>query len=168
MINHRIGFSFALPVVIVGVIIILAGLISAIESPILGVVLILAGSFIITSSYGTQIDVDKNQFREYGSIFGIKNGEWKSLNKMPNITVLKNRIGVRVYSQSNRSTVNTDDSYEVCLLNESHRAKVTIQKFETEHQALKYGEQLASKLKKEVVHYNPVVSKTTQNRRRRR
>lgn len=165
MIKNRIGFSFMMPILIVGVTATIAGLVTAIQTPLLGIGLALIGSFIWSSSYGIQINVDQNKFREYASMFGIKYGEWKALEKTPFISVVKGRSGMTVYSRSNRSTSVIDDRYEVCLLNNSHRKRVVIQKFEDKSKALEYANQIASKLDKSVVQFNPVVSQKTKSRR---
>jgi hypothetical protein len=165
MITHRIGFSFMPPIIIAGVAVTLAGLITIMESPILGIGIALAGSFIWSGSYGIQIDVEQNKFREYASMFGIKYGEWKSLEKTPFISVVKGRSGMTVYSRSNRSTSVIDNRFEVCLLNSSHRTRVVIQKFKDKSQAMEYANEIASKLNKSVVQYNPVVSQKTKSRR---
>ncbi|MDX2361944.1 MAG: hypothetical protein QNK23_14130 [Crocinitomicaceae bacterium] len=165
MIQHRLGFSFAVPIVIVGVVITLAGILAAIESPILGIVLVLVGPFFWSGLYGTQIDKSNNRFREYGSMYGVKSGQWKPLDKMPYLTVLKGKSGMTVYSRSNRSTSIIDDRYEVCLLNQSHRTRTTVKKFETKQEAMNYCTTLADDLNKEVVMYNPAVSEKTRSRR---
>lgn len=153
------------PIIIAGVAVTLAGLVTIMESPLLGIGTALAGSFIWSGSYGIQIDVEQNKFREYASIFGIKYGEWKSLEKTPFISVVKGRSGMTVYSRSNRSTSVIDDRYEVCLLNNSHRTRIVIQKLEGKSQAMEYANQIASKLGKNVVQFNPVVSQKTKSRR---
>ena len=168
MIKNRIGFSFATPIIIAGVVISIAGFAATIETPLLGVVLALGSMFLWTSSYGIEIDIQQNRFREYGSMYGIKKGEWKSLDKVPFITVLRGRTGMTVYSRSNRATSDIDDRYEVYLLNQSHRAKILVQRFDSKKQALTYAEKLAVKLEKKIVQYSPAVSEKTQSRRRTR
>jgi len=165
MINQRIGFSFPIHILLVGGVFIIAGLASLITTPFLGVGLIIAGIFVLSSSYGSQIDTESKKFREYGSMFGVKRGEWKPLEKMPYISVLKGRTGMRVYSSSNRSTSAINDRYEVYLLNESHRKKCLIQKFEDTKHARKFAEELASRINVSLVQYSPVVSQKSRSRR---
>lgn len=85
------------PVVIVGIAITLAGLVIVIQNPLLGIGITLAGSFLWSGSYGIQIDVEQDKFREYASMFGIKYGEWKSLDKTPFISIVKGKSGMTVY-----------------------------------------------------------------------
>lgn len=165
MIKYRLGFSFALPIVIGGVVLPISGCAVVFESPIIGIIMLTLGSFFWSSSYGVQIDSDLLKFREYGSMFGINMGNWKSLDKVPYLSIVKGREGMRIHSMSNRSTSSIDDCFEVCLLTKSHRQRVVVQKFDGINEALNFGRKLASKLGKELVQFNPIVSEKTRNRR---
>lgn len=165
MIKNRLGFSFALPIMIGGVLLTLAGAISVIENPIIGIIMFLIGPFFWSSSYGFQININQKKFREYGSIYGIKKGKWHSLDSTPFISVLKGKSGTKIYSMSNRSTVDLDDYYEVCLLNKSQRIRFVVQKFDSKELAIKYAEQISSKLDKRIVEFNPQLSEKTRKRR---
>lgn len=168
MTTNKLGSSFATPIVLVGIVISMAGIISLIESPLLGIGLTLAGAFFWSSSYGIQLDKGNNRFREYGSIFGIKRGEWKALKELPYVSVLNARSSSTMFSQSNRSTTHVEDYLKVCLLDREHRRKVTVKKFTESDQALAYGKQLAVDLEKELVTYSPHVSAQSRERRRPR
>ena len=167
MINNRLGFSFPIILVVGGGLLTIAGIISSIENPLIGVPLIIVGIFFWSSSYGFQIDGSQEQFREYGSMFGIKKGKWYPLEYVPYISVLKSRIGMRIYSASSYSTTKMDDSYQVCLLNKTHRKKVVVKEFENREQAIRYAEKISSQFNKPVVTYSPVLSKKTRKRRSR-
>ena len=90
-VTHRTGFSFAIPVVIVGAIIGLFGLLSILFVSLVGAVMVVVGGFLATSSYGFQLDVKRNRCREYTSNFFDKArylaesryiaGCWHSLGK---------------------------------------------------------------------------------------
>ena len=165
MIKNRLGFSFATPIILLGVVITLAGILALFENLILGAALVVIGPFFWSSSYGSQIDTINQRFREYGSFYGIKSGEWKSLDILPDISVIKSKEGMTVYSRSNRSTSYIEDKYNVCLLNKTHRKRMTVQKFDTFEQAKTHAQELAIKLKKKLVTVNPQVSEKTRNRR---
>lgn len=98
-------------------------------------------------------------------MFGIKSGKWKPLNKMPYLAVIKSKSGMTTYSRSNRSTSYIEEKYEVCLLSETHRQRMTVQKFNTIEEAKAYCQELATQLNKEVVTFNPEVSAKTRSRR---
>lgn len=155
MIQHRHGFSFAFPIVIVSVVITIAGIVEINENPILGIGLTLFCAFFWSSSYGVQIDISSQRLREYTSMYGIKKGNWKPLNNLPYITVIKSKSGMKTYSRSNRSTSYIEDMYEVCLLSENHRQKVPVKKFDTIEDAKSYSQDLAKELNKNIVVYKP-------------
>lgn len=165
VIKNRIGFSFMTPIIIAGGVISVAGAVSAIENPLLGVGLVLAGAFLWSSTYGSEVDFEKGRYRDYGSFYGIKRGEWKSLDKMRDVSILKGRSGTRLYSQSNRSTTVIEERYEVCLLSENHRRRFTVKKFRDKKEAKTFAEELVRMTNGSVVQYNPVVSEKTRGRR---
>lgn len=168
MINNRIGFFFPLPVIIIGTLISFIGLISLIKITIFGILLIPMLLLFITSTYGIDIDYKNKLYREYESYLGFKRGNWKNLDELSFITVLKSRKGMAFYSQSNRRTSLMDDNFEVYLLNETHRRKILIQKFDNKELAKKYTVKISPLIDKEIVQFNPVVSKKTRNRRNSR
>lgn len=154
-----------MPIIAIGVVITIVGVISLFGNTILGIGLILGGPLLWTNSYGIQIDPKTNKYREYGSIYGIKKGTWKPLDALPFITILKGRSGWTVYSRSNRSTVDVEDCFEVYLLNQSHRKKVLVTKMEDKTKAEAYALELAALTDKSVVRFNPVLSEKTRARR---
>lgn len=166
--TYRIGFSFPMPIIYIAGILILFGLIACIQSLFAGLFIIISASFVLSCSYGTEIDLEKQIFREYSSIFGLKKGNWTPLEKLPFITVLMGREGLTMYSRSNRSTTSIDDRYGIYFLSETHRTKVLLQKFSTSLIAMDHAKILSQKLNKEIVKFSPVVSEKTQQRRRRR
>lgn len=166
MIHNRLGFSFPLLIVAGGGLLTVAGLISSIENPLIGVSMILAGPFFWSSTYGVQIDIKQYRFREYVSMYGIKKGKWHSLEHTPFISILKSHSGTRVYSSSSHSALNVKNSYDVCLLNKTHRKKFVLQKFDSKYQAKKYAEKISSELNEPTVVFSPVISKKTRSRKR--
>ena len=166
IISNRIGFSFAMPLVIVGFVMILGGILSITENIYIGIGMAILGGFISFSDYGTQIDKTVNKYREYSSFYWIKRGEWKSLEKYPFLCVLPSRTGMTIYSRTNKSTTNIDDSFDICLLSANHRGKIVIQKLTTKDEAIVYAETLSSEINIPVVKYNPVVNDKTKSRRR--
>src|SRR5690554_3763444 len=167
MTSYKIGQSFPSAVVGVGGFISFIGLILLANFPPIGIAGVAIGAFFWSSTYGLQIDLLTNNFREYGSVFGFKRGDWKSFDKYPYVTVLKSRRGVTLYSRSNRSTTIIDDAYEVVLLNETHRSKAVAQSFDKKETADLFAEQFSEQYGKALVKYNPVVSEATKQRRRR-
>lgn len=102
-----------------------------------------------------QIDMEASKFREYGSIYGIRSGDWKSLDKTPYLNIMKGRDSMRMYSRSNQSTTVIGDRLEVCLPTQTHRTKIVIQKFDDQMEAQVFAQNLAERLGKELVTFNP-------------
>jgi hypothetical protein len=164
-ISHHIGFSFAFPLIVFGICAIILGVSVVANNPIWGLGLIGAGGFVASSTYGSQIDKARNQYREYSAYFGIKSGAWKPLEKMPFISILSSRSGFRIHSLTDRTTTALRDDFDVCLLNESHRHKVIVQKFKSKVEALEYAKVLSEKLDIPYANYSPKMSEKTRNRR---
>jgi len=165
LLSFRHGFNFAIPVVIVGLMASVFGLLMLFSQPIGGVLLAVAGAFLWTNSGGMQIDRVHGRFREFDSLYGIKNGEWKSLDTVPYLSILLGKKGFTMYSQSNRSASTAVDVYQVCLLTETHRSKYPVHSFESKEEAEAFAVQLAAQLQKKIVAYDPKVSAGTQARR---
>ncbi|MFT5778251.1 MAG: hypothetical protein ACI837_001207 [Crocinitomicaceae bacterium] len=165
-ISNMIAFSFAWPILAFGVVASIGGIIGMTQNPLFGGLAIIAGGFLCSSTYGSQIDLEKNLYREYTAVYGIKRGKWFPLEKMPYLCVLPSRTGTTMYSQSNRATTVIDDTFDICLLNETHRRKIVWNKMGTKNLAVESAETLAKQIGKSVVQYSPVLSDKTRNRRR--
>ena len=164
-ITNRIGFSFPWHIVFSGAIASLAGIGAAFENPILGLGLFTVGVFLLSSSYGTQIDFGNKKYREYGTLFFIKRGPWKELDKLQDVTVLTSRTATQIMANMVQTRTVRDERFEVCLLNNNHRRKIAIQKFKELDDAKKFATSLAAKMNSSVVKYSPVVSDKTRSRR---
>ncbi len=164
--RKRIGFSFNLIQRLVSWFLFLSSLLVIFGAPWLGIPLTLLFLYGATGSYGMQIQADKDRFREYQSLAGIRWGKWKSLKEYPDVAILTENKGYAVYSQSNRRTADTDLSYGVYLLTPSHRVRVEVSTFKEKQEAKKFAEELAMVLLKKYTVYNPQVSQKTRSRRR--
>lgn len=163
--SYRAGFSFAIPVVIVGAIIGILGLLTVLFVPVIGGFMTVAGGFIATSSYGFQLDKKRNRCREYTSVFWIKSGTWINLDNLPDVSILSGKSGFVVHSMSNRATDSTTVYYTVYLLSKTHRTKVMVKKFEDRSLAQEFAESLAMTLNRDLKKYSPAVSAKTMRRR---
>lgn len=163
--SYRAGFSFAIPVVIVGAVIGVLGLLTLLIAPIVGALMAGFGGFIATSSYGFQLDKKRNRCREYTSVFWIKRGTWINLDNLPDVSILSGKSGFVVRSMSNRATDSTTVNYTVYLLSKTHRTKVMVKKFEDRSLAQEFAEGLAISLNRDLKKYSPAVSAKTMRRR---
>jgi hypothetical protein len=166
ILKNRIGNLFPTPVFIVGIILFIGSMVVVAESQLGAIGFLLAGLFFCTGSYGTEIDVTNRKYREYWSIFGLKRAEWFGLEDLPYLAILKSRSGYTMYSRSNQSTTDLDDYYDVCLLNDSHRRRVALKRFQTNDDALSFAQNIENKLGITLTQFNPVVSEKTASRRR--
>jgi len=163
--TFRAGFSFAMPIVITGVVISLAGLLIALLSPIAGAIIFILGGLMCTASYGFQLDARNDRFREYTSVFGIKRGSWLKLSDYPDVAVLSGKKGTTVRSLSNRSTSTTEATFTVHLLTPTHRTRVPIKSFKEPAEAKDFAQHLASSLNKRSTSFSPKISEATMRRR---
>lgn len=165
MLTYRHGFNFAIPIVVAGISVSIFGLFMILDNPIGALALMLIGAFLWTNTSGMQFDLIQGRFREYGSFFGIKSGEWISLGTTPYLAVLIGKKGYTMLSQSNRSASTAIDVFQVFLLSETHRTKYMVRSFEMKEEARSFAEELAGRLNKKVVTYDPQVSAETRARR---
>jgi hypothetical protein len=155
MIKNRIGFSFPGILVFIGFLFMFFSIFIIIESLVFGLIILAAGALFGLSSYGSEIDVADQKFREYGSLFGIKRGKWEDCDKMPFIGVFKSRSGYLIYGRSTNSTTDIHDYYDVCLMNASHRRRIVLQKFKTKDEALNFAHMLETKINSKLTEFNP-------------
>ena len=167
ILTHNFGFSFPMPLIIIGYVAILGGFVTLFENPIVGLLMLFVGGFIALSTHGTQINTITKQYRGYGSYYGIKTGEWKPLEDFPFLSVLSGRSGQTVYDMTNQSTTSITNYVNVCLLSPDHRKRVVIQKFESAEPATEYAKTLSTILEVPIVRFNPPISEKTLKRRRR-
>lgn len=131
---------------------------------IIGVIMVLIGLVGLTFTYGAQVDVNNNRYRDYISILLVKMGKWKSLNLYPYITVLKTNKGRSAFAglpmsamaAATGSADYSDGEFAVYLLNKSHYQKIEIELHDDIKKAKERLSFFASKMNKEIVTYNPV------------
>lgn len=100
-------------------------------------------------------------------MFGIKSGKWESSLLLPDLCVLK--IG-KTQSVANSRTggIGTDmdvSKNEVYLLSANHRKKILIKTCDSKAKAVAFAEDLAQKMGKNFVEFNPKISEQTKARR---
>lgn len=159
--SHSMGFSFGLPAQIVGGALTIMGLVMLLSFSIGGIILgpapLFAGIFLLTASYGVQIDYSNRYFREYSSLMGIKYGKWLELDKFPFLTILTaNKTNKSSDITGLNSVVFTKEAYGVYLLTNSHRKRILLMRCEGgfEHAKLE-AERIAYLTNKELVAFSP-------------
>lgn len=154
-----------MPIVIMGAVISLIGLLLVPVSWITGTVTLILGGFMVTASYGFQLDARNERFREYTSLFGFKRGAWLKLGDYPDLAILSGKKGTTVRSLSNRGTTLTEEVYTVVLLTATHRTRVAVKEFKDHKKAEDFAKDLASSLEKRLTQFAPKISAASRRRR---
>ncbi len=156
-IHNFLGFVFPVPVLIGGYILLILGIGYLISGNPVGILIALAGAFVSFTFTGVQIDIKNQTFRQYISYFGLKTGKFKDLQRYPFICIFKSNKVQQTYSRSNRAASSNETSYDIYLLNQTHKEKIMIDsKSEHEH-AVQTARELANAIGIQVVQYNPEV-----------
>lgn len=167
MIDNKLGKFFPPVTVVIGYVFLAIGLLLIIGSPFLGIGLALIGTFGAFAKAGVQINANERMFREYTDLFGLKTGKWQSMDGFTDLAVLKKRITTTAHSRTNQSaTTSSDEYFDVCLLDKSHRRKQIINRFTEMDMAVHNAQELATKLNLNYGLYNPEISAATKARRR--
>ena len=133
-----------------------------------GLFLVFGAAYMISSQFGTQVSIDNNQVREYHSRFFLKTGKWYDLKLFPDITILKISRSMTVTDRLGASHATFDTSKnEVYLLSANHRKKILLKICNSYADAEKNANELAKLLDKKIVQFNPKISKSTKDRKRR-
>ena len=151
-----------------GFIVLFAGVAAFFANPIIGLIVSIVGAVPAFSTMGFQYDSEQNQCREYTSYLGLKTGDWTSLNEFPDIAI---RYSLQSTSAFSRAMVEMETSRDhfflVCLLSESHRKKMVVQKIKDRELAEKESKRLAALWDKKFTVFNPKISTRTQMRKRK-
>jgi hypothetical protein len=136
-IDVRCGSLFPWHFQLIAVLILIAGVMLAIERPLIGIILAVAAGFILTASTGTEVDKVKNKYREYTSFyFFLKSGKYLKYPGAEKIFINCAKTTTRAYTaHTNHSAVFTGDEYngylklvdgtKIHLLNSTKKEKLT-------------------------------------------
>ncbi|MGD1848030.1 MAG: hypothetical protein ACFB10_21765, partial [Salibacteraceae bacterium] len=115
------------------------------------------------------IDPDIEVYRLYTKYWGVlKMGEWKPMQHYPYISVLRRDLGTTVYNRvMHQQKIYHDTLFDVVLLSETHRHKVSIMRLKGNEKATEEARKLAKALSKKLTNYAPKISEKTKARRRR-
>lgn len=142
------------------------GVLITLGNPIIGLLVVLVGGFISFTSTGIQIDVENKKYKHYSSYYGIKQGQWKTLDSYPCLAILQSRQSSTTHSIGNISSItNSENYYDIYLLDKTHRQKLLIKRLKNKEQASKDAKEFAENLGVEFTTYNPVISAKTRSRR---
>ncbi len=115
------GKYFPRPLILIGYIGILFGVIKLIGSPLLGVPIILVGSYLSFNLAG--FEIENGRFRSFFYLLHFKIGKWKT-SDLPNIAILKRRFVRKTYG--GRTPVSVTEKafvYDITLLSETQATR---------------------------------------------
>lgn len=164
IINNYLGLVFPNPALIGGYLFLTLGIIGLVSGHIVGLLIALLGGFVCSTFSGIEINIKNKTIRQYTSYFGFKKGETKDLTPYPFICIFKSNKTHSMYSRSNRAISYSETTYDLYLLNRSHKEKILIKVEKGEDNAIKKAKEIAGNIGIKLVQYSPeVISK--KNRR---
>lgn len=167
IIDHYFGFDFPDAMRFSAMVIFAFSIVACFSNVFIGIILFLFSGFIISSMSGIKINPVTNEYMQYIRIYGIKRGQWKSLEPYIYICAVSYTESSSVYSKSNRSISTEERKFYMYLLNETHRRKLAIGLYPSQSEAVKAMEEFSILLGKEITAYHPQLSEKTLARKRR-
>ncbi len=133
----------------------------------IGPVVLLASTFVLTSKYGTHICLSNKYIREYSTLYFFKRGNWIPTHTLPDVSVLRIGRAIGQVRYSTGAEINSVDvtMSEVYLLSQNHRMKVLLKVCKSTKEANLFAAEMAEKMGKNFVPFNPVISEKTKARR---
>jgi hypothetical protein len=168
-IESSIGKSFPPAMRYAGMLSIVLGGLSIYLSPLLGLIVVLLGLFLTFTTQKVRVNIQDNSIKLYHSLFGIESGKSHSLDAFAYLSVLSSKVVTRVQSRAGVfSESSADNFFDVYLLSKTHRNKVLLARFKVRNEAEVKAKEFSLKLKREVVIFNPQLSQSSSQKRRRR
>lgn len=122
------GRIFPFQFIILGVVIIFAGLVLLVENW-WAAGLIVLGLFILTAYNGTEIDLKEKIFREYNSFFYYKSGEKETFNSIDQIYITTSRVSQEIYTKITTTSTIRSVVYNVYIVfNGDHKVHLVSKK----------------------------------------
>lgn len=159
ILTHSFGKAFPPSLSFSGYVFLVVGIAGAFSNIYVGALFILAGVFIAFTKSGVQINLEENTYRDYNSFFGIRQGKWKSLEPYSYITLMQNHEESATLSRSNRRAITGSTTYyDICLLNDNHRERLTIKRITERDQASGEIKKLSKQLNLPMTKYMPCIN----------
>ena len=160
------GKYFPKPLVLLGYIGVLFGLMGLQESVLTGLAIILVSVFVSFNKGTVEIDVVNQRLKEYPFLFGLKLGIWISIKPYSEIAVLRKNVSETTYGgRTSQYVTDRKVFYDVYLLDSTHTKKLVVKRCKDSESAVEIAKMLASKTDKTITKYNPVRTNSTKRRR---
>lgn len=151
-ITLRNGFYFPKPVLYLGYVCIIIGIISLFENVYKGIGITALGCFFSFTPCGIQLNAKDQLYRNYVSILAIKTGKWKSLKSFRFITIVRTNISETTYGASTPVSITTSEkAYNICLLTDTHQEKLIVKRCKDPDKAKALLNDLSDKLGMEIL-----------------
>ena len=120
-----------------------------------GSALFAIGLAIVISYSGIIIDLEKNRYKNYVWVFGLKIGKWNELNNYRDLLVLrrKSSTGYNLRGMTMQSLSSVE--YELLFANSNHIHQILICKYNDKEAAYEEAGKLEYLTQRELVQYNP-------------
>jgi len=125
-------------------------------------------ALIIGTFSGKEFNVKQKKYRNYISIFGLKNGKWKDYSEYIGIVIFsgkgtKESLGANIAITHSRRT----EIHTVFLVNKEHRKKMKLSSKRNRKRVERLASLVSKNLDIPIVKYNPIISEQTLARRRK-
>ncbi|MEO6903029.1 MAG: hypothetical protein ABI315_07740 [Bacteroidia bacterium] len=157
IINNYLGLAFPTSALIGGYLFLALGLIGLLSGHLVGILVALVGGFVCFTYLGIEINIKNKTIRQYTSYFGFKKGATKDLTVFPFICIFKSNKIYTTNSRSNRSVSYSEKTFDIYLLNQTHKEKILIKIEKGEDKAIQKAKEIADDMGIKLVQYNPVV-----------
>ena len=114
IINIKIKSQFS-NFLILGGLLIISGVILLIQSFYIGIALVLLGFLILTFKRGIKLDPNKNMIKYYREILFVESGNWKKLNTIHYVALVKVNLTQQMYAVTISGTY-TDTQVKLNLI----------------------------------------------------
>ena len=166
-ISAKTEYLFSPPGIYAGYGFMILGVVSSVLTvSAVGVFGILLGVFLSLTHYGVKLDTANKRLKQYFSVFGIRTGKWEDVYLYPYLCIMKSNTSYTAYGQTSIGSTYSDTSFDVYILDKTHRNKIKLQTFSDQEKALANAKALAQKVGIEYTIYNPPISAKTKSRRR--
>lgn len=167
ILTHSFGKSFPPSLSFSGYVFLVVGIAATFSNIYIGALFIIVGIFVAFTKSGIQINLQENTYKDYNSLFGLRQGKWKTLDNYSYITLMQNHESSATLSRSNRRAVTGATTYyDVCLLSGNHREKLTIKRITERNIASSEIKKLSEQLNLPMTKYMPCVN-TKYNKKRK-
>jgi hypothetical protein len=168
MIETNIGKLFQSTMVFGGYVLLLLGVLCLLSKAILGLVILVIGLLAAFSTQGSEINIAEKKYRLYTKCVFLKTGSWKSIAKFKQVAIISSRLSSSTFSRGNREITNTEQYFDVVLLNETHRKKLVLSRSKDKTEAKKSLQLFETKLELTACVYSPLISEKTKRRKTNR